>query len=197
MSQKILYLTSDVPISVNAYLKARAFIMIIKGKQVAQVTMYESKEAKEYKKKFITYVKNEIIKQQWSYEEGKFVIVKAVIYFDRSNRDANNIWKIMIDALVDSGVFPNDTMVMERVERIYYDTVNPRVELKILHSKFVGIFDDEKEYQRFVIICKGCSRYKNNCSILSKCLESRIVGEISINDKDIKVCSKFKAIRTK
>lgn len=191
-----LILVSDVPVSVNNYLKARSFIMYVKGKAVAQTSVYESKEGKDYKKKFVTYVKNEIIKQGWKYKEGKFVVVKATIYFDKTNRDANNIWKLMIDGLVDSGVVKDDNIIMERVERIYYDVKNPRVELEIYNHSSYGIFDDEYECKMFNDRCQKCTRYNNNCSIWNKCIESRIIEEVSVID-GVKVCSKFKEVVVK
>jgi len=187
-----LILVSDVPVSVNAYLKPRAFLMNIKGKMQAQVTIYETSEAKAYKKKFITYAKSEIKKQNWTYQKGKFVVVKAIIYFDKTNRDANNIWKLMLDSLTESGVWDDDNVVMERAERIYYDAKNPRVELEIYHYPGFGVFNNEIEYNNFLNVCVGCSRYKNNCSILAKALESRIQEEISLDKDGNNICGKFK-----
>jgi Holliday junction resolvase RusA-like endonuclease len=192
MGNKILRLTSPVPVSVNNYLKPRAFIMNVKGRMVAQTTMYETKEARDYKKHFVTYVKQEIQKQNWSYEEGKFVVVKVVIYFEKTNRDANNIWKLLLDALTEANVYKDDSIVMERVERIYYDVEHPRVELEIYHSDHVGIFDSQEDYETFNARCMTCSRYKNNCSIRVKCLESRIQEDVELWQ-----CKKYKEIKVK
>ena len=51
-----LKLVSEIPCSVNHYLKPRPFIM--NGK--AQVTMYETAEAKTYKKNFTKYIKEQV-----------------------------------------------------------------------------------------------------------------------------------------
>ena len=48
-----LKLTSPMPVSVNHYIKPRAFI--VHGKP--QISLYETAEAKEFKNEFIRYVK--------------------------------------------------------------------------------------------------------------------------------------------
>ena len=49
-----LKLISPMPVSVNHYIKPRAFI--VHGK--AQVTLYETAEAKKYKKNLLSMLKN-------------------------------------------------------------------------------------------------------------------------------------------
>lgn len=65
--------------------------------------------------------------------------------------------------------------------RIYYDNKNPRIELKIYPSEFIGIFNNKEEHDKFISKCIKCKRYKRNCSILKKALEGRIQEEIIKN----------------
>ena len=42
----ILHLTSEIPVSVNHYMKPRGFVIYKNKKPIAQVSMYETAEAK-------------------------------------------------------------------------------------------------------------------------------------------------------
>ena len=193
-NKNILHLVSNIPVSVNHYIKPRGFIMKVGGAPKVQVTMYETSDAKKYKKEFMQHVQKELKNQQWNIEENKFIIVEATFYFDRTHKDTNNHWKIMLDALTECGIWKDDSLVMERVNRIYYDSKNPRIELKIYHSDHIGIFNNDIEYKTFIHNCESCTRYNRNCSLLKSALESRIQEEINLIDNKF-VCNKFKEIK--
>jgi len=99
----------------------------------------------------------------------------------------------MIDAITDTQlIWVDDNVVCERVNKILYDTKDPRIELTIYPVEYVGIFKNKQEYEQFESNCKTCSRYSNNCSILSKAKEGRIQDEIVNN-----VCTKYRLKKNK
>ena len=63
-----LKLTSPMPVSVNHYIKPRAFI--VHGKP--QISLYETAEAKEFKNEFIRYVKEQVKVQDFHPSTNKF-----------------------------------------------------------------------------------------------------------------------------
>ena len=96
----------------------------------------------------------------------------------------------MLDAITDTGlIWIDDNVTCERVQRIYYDSSNPRIELEIYPVEYIGVFDNASQLEKFESRCIGCNRYKRNCSILQKAKEGRIQEEI----QDL-VCKKYKKI---
>ena len=94
--------------------------------------------------------------------------------------DANNYYKCLADAITDSGVVWNDdNQLCERVQRIYYDSKSPRIELSIYPCDYIGVFDNASQLEQFESRCIGCKRYKRNCSILQKAKEGRIQEEVN------------------
>ena len=74
----------------------------------------------------------------------------------------------------------------ERVNKILYDSDNPRVELYIHYVDYIGIFDNEAQLEEFKTNnCIGCKRYKRNCTLLKNAVDGRIQPEI-----DGYVCAK-------
>lgn len=186
-----LMLTSPIPPSVNHYLSYRSVIK--NGKALAY--SYKTQEAKTYREKFAEYVISEVKKQGWDMVPNKaqHFYIDADFYFPRIDKDPNNYWKIMIDAITDTQlIWVDDNVVCERVNKILYDTKNPRIELTIYPVEYVGIFKDKQEYEQFESNCVTCRRYINNCSILAKAKEGRIQDEIVDN-----VCKKYRLNKNK
>lgn len=172
-----LKLVSEIPPSVNHYLGYRAIMK--KGKPVA--VSYKTPEAKKYQKDFISYVKQEVKKQKWVYPVTKeqHFYVDSVFYFPRTDMDANNYFKCLLDAITDTQlVWADDNVVCERVQGIYYDAENPRIELTIYPVEYIGIFKDSSQLENFKANCIGCKRGTRNCSIARKAKEGRIQPEI-------------------
>lgn len=148
-----------------------------------------SAEGEKVKEAIQISAKEQLLTQEWDYDYTyeNYLFMDAIIYFNRTGRDDNNIYKLNNDAL-EKIIYDNDSRVLTRTQRIYYDKNNPRVELTFSHVGFIGIFDDQEHLDEFENKCKTCKRYKNNCSILKKAKEGRIQGEISIDF----VCSSYK-----
>lgn len=189
MEKQVLKLTSPIPESVNHYLATRAIIK--NGKPMAMV--YETSEAKKYKKEFIEYIHEQVEKQNWdlSVTKTQHFYCDCVFYFDRIDKDCNNYFKLLLDSITDSGlIWTDDNVVCERVNRIYYAPSNPRIELTIYPVDYIGIFDNQEQLDDFESNCKTCQRYKRNCSILNKAKEGRIQEEICNLE-----CSKYKKVK--
>ena len=175
--------------SVNHYLGWRG---IIKNKKPMAIS-YKKPEALKYQKEFAEYVKKEVKNQGWEKSDNIFqhYYMDCIIYFDRIDKDANNVFKCLADAITDSGVvWIDDTQLCERVQRINYDSKNPRIELTIYPCDYIGVFDNSSQLEQFEYRCIGCNRYKRNCSILQKAKEGRIQEEITGLE-----CSKYKPIK--
>ena len=156
--------------------------------------MYETSEAKKYKKDFAKYIKEQIKLQGWSLIPNKtqHFYIDCVFYFNRLDMDANNYFKLTLDAITDTQlIWLDDNVTLERVQRIYYDSNNPRIELTIRPVDYIGVFNDQEQLDKFISNCIQCSKYKGGkCSILNKAKEGRIQNEI----QDLK-CEKFKILK--
>lgn len=135
--------------------------------------------------------RNQMKKQEWDFEWTKenYLYLDAVIYFNKKGRDDNNQYKLLCDAL-EGIVYDNDSRVLIRTQKIFYDAENPRMELYIHPVEYIGIFNNQDTLDKFEDTCKGCSRYGRNCSILAKAKEGRIQEEIDITGMK---CSSFKS----
>lgn len=184
-----LNLVSPICPSVNHYLGWRG---VIKNKKAMAVS-YKKPEAVKYQKNFIEYIKEEVKKQNWIKSDNKFqhYYMDCIFYFDRVDKDCNNYFKCLADAITNSGVvWIDDTQLCERVQRIYYDSKNPRIEITIKNVDYIGVFETASQLDKFESNCVGCNRYKRNCSILQKAREGRIQEEINNG-----VCLKFTGIK--
>lgn len=188
-SQNKLVLEFDIPVSVNHYTKLRTFIKNVKGKPKAMVSKYETKEAKDFKKRFVKYIKEQIKEQGFEVKLDKyqFTHVDVTWYFPRIDMDSNNYWKVSLDCLTEAGVWVDDNTTLERAKRIYYDPKNPRMIMEIYYSDYIGIFENQAHLDEFLSKCIQCSKYRNGkCGVLTRAKQSRIQEEI----QDF-VCTKY------
>lgn len=177
MEIKELKLTSPMPMSVNHYLGWRGILK--NGRPMA--VSYKKPEALKYQKDFAEHVKEEVKKQGWvkSGNPSQHYYMDCIFYFDRTDKDCNNYFKCLADAITDSGVvWIDDTQLCERVQGIFYDSENPRIEIVIKEVDYIGVFDNSSQLEEFESNCIGCNRYKRNCSLLKKAKEGRIQSEI-------------------
>ena len=184
MSKELL-LTLPIPPSVNHYLAYRAIIK--NGRPMAM--SYKTKEALQYQKDLMLYVEREVANQQWDLVPNKMqhFYIDAVFYFGKTNQDANNYFKVMLDAITDTQlIWLDDNVTCERVQGIYYDSENPHVDIRIHPTDYIGVFKNASQLAEFESNCIGCKRYKRNCSLLKNAKEGRIQQEIRSL-----TCSKF------
>lgn len=173
---KQLILNSPLPPSTNKYLNYK---ISSRGKRKF-VEAYSSHEAKRYESIFKPYVENQINEQKWTKpEKGKIVFLYLTFYMDRKKKDPNNFLKIPIDVLTKAGVWIDDDIVLPVCERVYLDSKNPRIEMRIVESDFIGIFENKEEHDSFVKFnCNECKKDESRCSIYKRALDNRILEEI-------------------
>lgn len=181
-----LYLTSKIPPSVNHYLAYRAIIK--NGRPMAM--SYKTPEALRYRSEFADYVTREADTQDWTVpaSDNRHIYVDAVFYFPRVDMDSSNYFKVLLDSITDTKkIWKDDNVACERVQAVYYDKDNPRIELHIHPVDYIGIFKDVSHYDAFMSMCADCVRGTRNCSVQKKATEGRVQEEV-ING----VCTKFK-----
>lgn len=175
MTKKILELISPLPPSVNSYLNYR--VANSRGKRFVQV--YPSRETEVYNSFFEDYVRDQIREQKWiKPEKGKLVTVLCTFYLDRKRKDPNNFLKVMLDVLSKAGVYVDDDIALPVVDRLYIDSSNPRIEIKIFEHEAIGFFDNKKHLERFIEKnCVKCNKNREKCSYLKRALDNRIIDE--------------------
>lgn len=188
---KELKLTCYDFISVNHNRKYRA---VKKGNKYI-VQTYKPDEVKRFEKNFGDYVKQQIVLQKWvKPPKDKLIFIDCVFYFERIDMDCNNYFKTLFDTLTKSGVWEDDNITMERVNRIYYDSKEPRIELTIHTSDYIGIFDTKKDYEDFTEeYCNRCKNYKRGrgtCKIYQDCIANKINENFEFENRNYK-CNKF------
>lgn len=106
--------------------------------------------------------------------------IDCVFYFDRIDKDCNNYFKLLLDSITDTqSIWIDDNVTCERVNAIYYDAKNPRIEMTIYPVDYIGIFNNQEQLDEFESNCIHCKRYKERkCSIFRKAIEGRIQEEI-------------------
>lgn len=184
-NKNVLTLTVDMPPSINNdYMKPSAIMR--NGKPMAM--MYEDAKAKTYKAKIVKEVRKAVKEQGFEYIEDVFTVVEYRFFFPRTNMDTNNYYKCLVDALTESKViWKDDNVSLMKDKRIYYDSVNPRLELKIYRTEHIGIFDDKDEFEMFKSdYCSNCTKgakigLKGGCSVYKKALENRIQDSVEMN----------------
>ena len=186
-----LFLTSDIPPSVNHYLAYRAIIK--NGRPMAM--SYCTPEAARYKKDFSQYVAQEVIRQGYNVEPNttRHFYVDCDFYFPRTNMDCNNYYKCMLDAITDTKmIWLDDNVVCERAKSIRYDTDNPRIEIYIHPVEYIGVFNDAARLEEFTSKCIGCARYRRNCNVLKNAILGKVQKEVHDGS-----CDKFKEYKEK
>lgn len=154
---------------------------------------YKTKTAKNYQLKFAEYVKKEIKNQNWDIplDKNQHFYLDCIFYFPRTNMDCNNYFKCMLDAITNAKcIWEDDNVVCERVNGIFYDSENPRVEIEIKKTNYIGVFENASQLSDFEDNCVGCTRYKRNCSLLRNAKAGKIQNEINKM-----VCCKYTPIK--
>ena len=130
-------------------------------------------------KKHLTLSDNTVYDNNKYIEKYEKRIKRVQRELSRKEKESNNYYKCMLDAITDTQlIWIDDNVVCERINRIYYDSKNPRIELHIYPVDYIGIFDNISQLENFESNCIGCSRYKRNCSILQKAKDGRVQEEI-------------------
>ena len=113
------------------------------GKPLA--VQYKTSDTTSFQKEFSRILSDAVLNQGWKppTEEGKHFYVDATFYFPRTRMDSNNYWKVLLDTITDTKlIWADDDVVCERTQGIFYDKLNPRIELVIHPVKYIGVFED-------------------------------------------------------
>lgn len=180
MEEAKLKLSFQIPPSVNHYLAYRA-VLSKSGRPIG--TSYCTADAKRFRKSFAEYVSEQVRLQGWNMipNAKQHFYIDGWFYFPRADMDANNYWKIVLDAITDTQlIWVDDNVVCERVQKVMYDPENPRVEFTITPVDYIGIFDNAEQLEQFIDSnCIGCKNFKRNCSLLNKAIDGRVQNEIT------------------
>lgn len=169
--------TCKVPPSVNA---AYWLTVIWRGnKPIPQKVLTD--KARKFKEQTIKIIQRAMMEQNIKYlvnKKDKFVELNVNLFIDKKRKDADNIFKLLQDAIVESGLIIDDDIIIPSVKNIIIDKFNPRIEVEVTISDKIGIFDNIKIYEEYLKFnCYNCKRYSRNCSRLRKMKENRIVDE--------------------
>ena len=183
-----------IPPSTNHYLAYRT-MSTSKG---PIVTSYRTKRAKEYFEWANNYLKQTVQNSGWEIDTTKrHIYVDTVFYFQHTHMDANNHFKVLLDAISESGlVWEDDSLVCERVQGVFYDRDNPRVELTIRFVDYHGVFPNAENYVQFTQNCATCRRDVNKCTILKDLVAGYHRQEVAANDNKL-TCQSYKQKKEK
>lgn len=158
---------------------------------------YLKKEGKDFKAKAEKYIREQVEIQKWkALTEREYCFVDAIVFMNKCGRDSDNLFKLLLDSVnLSNVVWHDDTYALSRTNRIYIDSLNPRVEIIITPTNTIGIFDTAEEYEEFKARCNMCSRFKKTCSLHNKVIENRIISEVTKDENDKWKCCKFKQIK--
>ena len=150
----------------------------------------------------IKVIQQAVEEQNWIKVEKKYLYLDEIVYMNQLGRDADNLKKLTQDCITESKlVWTDDTWCWARTQRVFVDSISPRLEITLSIATSIGIFEDREEYEGFKnTYCTNCTRgtkvgLKGGCSIYREALENRIREVIPMNteeDKLNKKCTEFK-----
>ena len=177
MDNKLIVHYQGLPPSVNEYLKPS----VVMKDDKPLVHMYETAKAKQFKKRFRAYLKNEVKRQGWDIEqtsEGHWYL-DCVFYMPRTNADSDNRYKVLLDSFTGIATL-DDKNVLARTQMVMYDAKNPRFSVILRRTGYRGIFRSEQDYKSFFDKnCSDCKRNVEKCTIRRKALEGRVTEDIA------------------
>lgn len=175
-----------IPPSVNDYLGKRVSYNPITKKPFVQV--YETPEAKAFKKLMGKLIQREVIKNGWEKTgEYDYIVCEVDVYLPQKKRDSDNLFKCLLDSFTESGIIYDDSMIKPRVREIYIDPTNPRLEVTLYKDEKIGVFKNLEHLEDFKVKnCYNCKRLNRNCSLLRRSTENRIIPEIDFKGMECK-----------
>ena len=184
---QFLKFTTPLPPSANHYLGKR---IAYKGGR-PYVQFYETKETIEFKRNVKKVIRRALEEYKWVQTDAlTHVKCEVIVYIPHKRRDADNVFKVLLDTINENNVIADDCLIVPVVKNIFVDKDNPRVDVEMMIHDKVGVFKDEETYKKLIDnYCSSCSRFTQNCSLLKKSRENKIISEI---DKDAPLCFSYK-----
>ncbi|MCI9069953.1 MAG: RusA family crossover junction endodeoxyribonuclease [Clostridium sp.] len=193
----IMFFTCPIPPSVNDYLGKKVAYNPVTKKPYVQV--YETAKAKAFKSHMKKVLKRTAEECAWE-KTGEFtyVVCEVKMYSNKKRKDADNIFKCLLDTLTENNIVYDDSMILPRVIDLLIDKDNPRLEVTLKKSSKVGIFESEQVLNIFLgSNCNRCSRLTRNCSILKRAKENKVGKEIEQLNLIMYSCHAFKEKKEK
>lgn len=192
MKAQFMTFTCPLPPSVNEYLGKRVAYNPITRKSFVQV--YETANAKAFKRHMAKVLERAVKTFKWEKTgEYEYVICELHVYSNQKRKDADNMFKCLLDSFTENGLIYDDSMVLPRVSQLYIDKDNPRIEVFLKTSDKIGVFPSYRIYEEFLEEnCRKCSRYTRSCSILRESKENRIRVEVVKDEYKNYHCNGFK-----
>lgn len=180
---------SPVPPSVNHYNSMR--VMQKGSKHIIQ--QYPSKDYKTYKKEIQAIIKEEIKNQNFEMiTDFKHHFMDITIYFPRSDKDASNYWKCLLDS-ANNMIYYDDIIVIPRVQRVFYTynpDIQPHIRCEFSPVDYTGVWTTRRDYDDFIIKCTQCRNWKNGqCKRLQEYMNYKITKDYDI---DTNTCFGYK-----
>lgn len=184
--------TCPLPPSVNEYLGKRVSYNPITKKPYVQV--YETAKAKAFKAHMKKVLQRAVKDNDWKKtDEFTYVICEIIMYSNQKKKDADNIFKCLLDSLTENEIVYDDSLILPKVTDLLIDKENPRLVVTLRESSKVGIFKDKKSFEHFLEFnCNNCTRASRNCSIIKQSKENKLRKEIEETSPDVYKCNAFK-----
>lgn len=153
--------------------------------------MYETREAKDFKKMFREKLRREVKRQDWDINqtnEWQWVCEVSLIQ-TRSNADSHNYFKILLDSM-EGVVFLNDSNVQVNTPRVVIGNKDKQgFKIIVKQTKNRGLFDSTESLNKQLSRCVSCRYYRDGgCSILKAIKESRLRDEFDHKNQS---CTKY------
>lgn len=187
-----LKFNSPIPPSVNKYLDKH---IRRKGRNYTQLGFEKSHDTLVYENHMRNlFHKLKRIENWETPSEDKFFTVDLTYYMYKKGMDPDNTLKLLLDNMVHNGIIPNDSQVLVRMNGLYIDSINPRIEVELNVMDKIGVFDNTTQLTEFKIKnCHKCKKhyYKKQCSCLTKLLGNYLNDNMDLENM---ACNKIKVI---
>lgn len=186
--------TCQVPPSVNSayWLK----VIYVGGKPVPQKVLTD--DARRFKAQTVKAIERAMKGLNIKYlsvDKNHYINLEVDMYIPKKRRDADNQFKLLQDAIVESGLVYDDAIMIPKVNNIVIDKYYPRLEVKVSIADKIGIFENKQQLEQFKNNnCEDCKRSKRNCSIMKTMLENKIVEDVKYPIKNNSICNKRKPV---
>ena len=186
--------TCQVPPSVNSayWLK----VIYVGGKPVPQKVLTD--DARRFKAQTVKAIERAMKRLNIKYlsaDKNHYINLEVDMHIPKKRRDADNQFKLLQDAIVESGLVYDDAIMIPKVNNIVIDKYYPRLEVKVSIADKIGIFESKQQLEQFKNNnCEDCKRSKRNCSIMKTMLENKIVEEVKYPIKNNSICNKRKPV---
>lgn len=192
MEVKTLKFNSPIPPSVNSYLDKS---IEKRGRGYSQIGFKKSHDTLVYE----NHMRNlyHKLKKSVNWEtpnKDKFFTVDLIYYMHRKEVDPDNTLKLLLDTMVHNGILPTDSQVLVRMNELYIDSKNPRIEVELNVMDKIGVFRDETHKKEFMIKnCHKCKKhyYKKPCGEFKKYMSNYITENLDLENLQ---CKKIKII---